>query len=89
MKTKLEKDLNELEERELNRKALETIKKIYSAPKRRKSFTILLLFSKLLVFAAFLYTSVTMFNLGRQFEGAIILFAVALWVILTEMDKGV
>ena len=53
-----------------------------------KSFTYILIGSKLVVFTTFLYASLVMVKLGRNIEGIILLFAIALWILLINKDKG-
>lgn len=53
-------------------------------------FTIILKASKVLVFAAFIWTAVVMFNLGANRQDIInILYAAALFIILNKLDKNI
>ena len=64
------------------------IKELFKKREEKKTFTYILMGSKIFVFAVFLYVSIVMFNLEREIEGIILLFAIALWLILNKLDKG-
>jgi len=54
----------------------------------KKVFTYALIGSKIVVFAAFIYTSAVLYNLGKTTESVLVLFAVALYLILNKLEGG-
>lgn len=54
----------------------------------KKAFTFLLIASKFIVFASFMYVAMVMYQLDRNAESILIVFAIALYLILNRMEKG-
>jgi len=65
------------------------VKELFKKREPKKSVTYILIGLRVLVFFGFMCASASAFNTGRYIEGSIIIFAVALWLILNQIDKGV
>lgn len=62
------------------------IKRLFKRREEKKSFSVILIISRLLVFFTFIYAAAIMFKLEKAIEGSIILFAIAIWLILYKLE---
>ena len=65
------------------------IKKERKKANWKRIATFLLVLSRVLVFGCFMYVAMVMYQIDRPVESIIIIFAVALFLILNKLDKGV
>jgi hypothetical protein len=95
LKLKEEQNKPELEPEliaELERQGYKAVKEAAKPIKKRrewrKVFTFILICSRMIVFAAFMYATVVMYTLGRTIESIVLLSVVALWLALNKLEGG-